>query len=152
MSQNEFDEFKRKRDRLERLISSAGKAAPQHWHKYLSDINEYIDQQNSEGVSHSIRRFYNEIKRWMLIKGVRLLMLVLALLMIIEIAHWCLMKWENRCVIEFEPCVINLDSPRFISCHKYLESTDLYCLGSRHESYSFCPGYIDAALEEFREV
>jgi len=33
-----------------------------------------------------------------------------------------------------------------------LESTDLYCLGSRHESYSFCPGYIDAALEEFREV
>ena len=32
-------------------------------------------------------------------------------------------------------------------CYLYLQSTDLHCVSSFHESYSFGPGDIDAALQ-----
>ncbi len=121
MREDEFEKLKREKEHLKLLIASAGKAAPKQWRVQLDKISENINQKNFEGASIDIRRTHKDIKHWMLIKGGQLVMMCLALLMIIEIVHWYLMKLENRNSLVCEAFQMNIVYPRFICCNEYYE-------------------------------
>ena len=114
MTEEEFEKLKKERDHLERLIASVGSATPMQWHMQLDKINKKIGQKDYKGASKYIKRTNKDIWRWVL-------MIILALLMIIEIVHWYLMKLEKQSVFESEAFQVNVEYPRFICCHEYYE-------------------------------
>jgi len=141
----ELERSKKKRDRLARLVASAGRRTREHWVRHLDEINTHITEIESKiskggdagrpfdlgtlpnikeqlaEVNNSVKETINDIKSWVCRKGGLLLICLLVFVAIVIITHRYLMSREKELSLENEVSTINVYYPQFIPCHKYFE-------------------------------